>query len=419
MSAETVREQTRCCVVGGGPGGMVLAYLLAGTGVDVTLLEMHGDFDREFRGDTFHSPSTRLMADVGLLDRLDAITHAKVRKLSMYTEAGNFVMLDATRLAIPFPWIGLVPQHEFLGMLAEEGQRRFPNLRIVLEATARELIEEDGTVRGVVYRQHGQTRELRADLVVGADGRTSRIRRLAGLELVTSSPPMDVLWFRLPHEPGDDEAVGGIAFFIHRGKFLIWIPRGDYWQVGYVILKGSLDEIKASGIETLHRDVERLVPRFGARIRTVADWKDVAVLAVQSGRVERWHRPGLLLIGDAAHVMSPVGGVGINYAIMDAIAAANVLAEPLRAGRVEGADLALVQKRRESSTRFIQGIQEGIQRRIVGAALRSDAPFQPPLPMRLLPHVPILRDLPALALTRGLRAERLRPALRRTIRARG
>jgi 2-polyprenyl-6-methoxyphenol hydroxylase-like FAD-dependent oxidoreductase len=392
----------------------VLALLLARRGVDVTLLEAHPDFDREFRGDTLHPSVMEMLDDLGLADRLLEMRHTEIHSLTLQTAAGPFTPADFTHLRTKFPYITMMPQTGFLEFITAEAAR-YPNFRLLMGARVRELVEEDGEVRGVRYESEGETHEVRAVLTVGADGRGSRVRRLAGFEPVKTSPPMDVLWFKLERREGDPEdAMGRIG----SGHIAILLNRFDYWQAGYVIPKGTFPELRREGIGALRRDFAELVPEFADRLDHLEDFKQVSLLSVESSRCPRWYRPGLLLIGDAAHVMSPVGGVGINYAIQDAVAAANVLAGPLAESqrRLRPLDvryLAAVQRRREVPTRLIQGLQALIQRRILAPALRSDKPPRIPPAVRLLLRLPGVRALPARIVGFGLWPGRVKDAGRR------
>ena len=396
-------ERTTCCVVGGGPGGAVLALLLARAGVGVTLLEAHPDFDREFRGDTLHPSVMEIMDQLGLADRLLELPHTEARSFTLQTVSGPFTPVDLSRLNTKFPYITLMPQTSFLEFITGEA-KRYPNFRLVMEARGRELIEEDGVIRGVRYESEDGPHEVRAVLTVGADGRGSRVRRLAGFEPVKTSPPMDVLWFKLPREEGDPE---GLIGRFGRGHIAVMLDRQDYWQAGYVIPKGTYPELRREGIESLRRGFAELIPEYADRIEHLKDWKQASLLSVESSICPRWYRPGLLLIGDAAHVMSPVAGVGINYAIQDAVVAANALSRPLKRSQERLVDLdvrhlAAVQRRRELPTRLIQRFQALIQQRVLAPTLRSNEPFAPPLFLRLLIRVPIVRNIPSRIIAFGL-----------------
>ncbi len=387
----------------------MLALLLARKGVNVTLLEAHPDFDREFRGDTIHPSVMEIMDELGLADRLLKLRHTKVRTFTLQTATGPFTPADFSRLKTRFPYITMMPQTSFLEFVTGEA-KKYPNFRLVMGARVKELVEEGGFVRGVRYEGRDGTHEVRAILTVGADGRGSRVRRLAGFEPVKTSPPMDVLWFKLPREEGDPE--GAMGRF-GRGHIAILLDRFDYWQAGYVIPKGTFPELRREGIGALRRDFAELVPEFADRLDHLEDFRQVSLLSVESSRCPRWYRPGLLLIGDAAHVMSPVGGVGINYAIQDAVVAANVLTGPLKESQERLVDLdarylAAVQRRREWPPRIIQAGQALAQKRLMAPALESGRPFAPPLPLRLLTRVPVVRDLPARIVAFGFWPERVR-----------
>jgi 2-polyprenyl-6-methoxyphenol hydroxylase-like FAD-dependent oxidoreductase len=433
---------SHCCIVGGGPAGMVLALLLGRAGVQTTILEEHEDFERDFRGDTVHPSTMELMDALGLADRLLQLPHAKIHRLTLDTPSGPIEMADLSRLRTTFPYITMMPQARFLDFLAGE-LRALPSVRLVMGAAVHGLLwddpwglsgmadrapapakgvphppapspvrggggggppsarsgqpvppdtdfarmlPEDATVRGVHYRTRSGRHDLRAPLTIGADGRFSRLRRLAGFELESSAPPMDVVWFRLPRHQNDPEDARGT---IGKGHLMVILNRGDEWQIAYVIAKGTYKEIHDAGLPAFRQAIVEMAPELADRVDHLQDWHQTSLLSVEAGRVRRWFRPGLLLIGDAAHVMSPVGGVGINYAIQDAVVAANVLREPLARGRLRLRDLAAVQRQREIPTRIIQRFQRVVQEQIVTRALASDGPMQPPPIMQL----PILRDL--------------------------
>ncbi|PLZ96962.1 monooxygenase [Fischerella thermalis CCMEE 5268] len=387
-------QNTNCCIVGGGPAGAVLALMLARQDISVILLEAHKDFDRDFRGDTIHPSVMEIMEELGLAEKLLQLPHAKMRQIRIRTPEASVTLADFSHLKTHYPYITMLPQARFLEFITTEAQK-YPNFQLVMGANVQELIEEDGVVRGVRYRGHGGWHEVRAILTVGADGRHSRLRQLAGFESIQTSPPMDVLWFRLPKQPGDYE--GGMGR-IGRGHIVAMLDRGDQWQIAYVIPKGEYQEIRASGMEALRKSIVEVVPELQDRIQHLQDWSQIAFLSVESSRLVRWYRPGLLLIGDAAHVMSPVGGVGINYAIQDAVVAANVLSQPLKQGHVELHELAKVQRQRELPTRIIQAFQSFIQQQIFARVLNSNQLLQLPGWLRL----PWLRDLPARLVAYGV-----------------
>ena len=393
------RTETTCCIVGGGPAGAMLALLLARKSVPIILLEAHEDFDRDFRGDTVHPSVLEIMDHLGLADRLLKLRHSEIHQFTFMTPDGPVKIADLNRLDTKFPFIALIPQVNFLEFIIEEA-KRYPTFQLRMGARVEELIEEDGVVRGVRYRGRDGLHEVRALLTVGADGRGSRVRHLTGLESIKTSPPMDVLWFRLPRK--EDDPAGALARF-GRGHFVVMLDRLDRWQIAYLILKGSYQQLRAAGLDALKKSFSEIAPEYADRTEHLTDWKQVSILSVESSRLRRWYLPGLLLIGDAAHVMSPVGGVGINYAIQDAVVAANVLTEPLKEGKLETSDLQKVQKKREWPTRAIQWLQAQVQKRVITTALNTNQTFQLPLFVRILLKIPYLRDLPARVIAFGVR----------------
>jgi 2-polyprenyl-6-methoxyphenol hydroxylase-like FAD-dependent oxidoreductase len=397
-------QQTTCCIVGGGPAGAVLALLLARKGIAVMLLEAHMDFEREFRGDTVHPSTMEIMDQLGLADRLLQIPHTELSQFTI--QAGNdFVPLaNLNLLHTKFPFVTVMAQSRFLDFLTEEA-RRYPNFQLVMGAQVDELIEENGVVRGVRYRGQDGWYEVQAALTVGTDGRFSRLRKLAGFEPIKTSPPMDVLWFRLSRKESDP--VGGLGGRQKQGIIVVLINRLDYWQVGFVIPKGGYQELRSQGLEQLRQKLVLVVPELADRMDELKEWKQVSVLSVESSRLPRWYRPGLLLIGDAAHVMSPIGGVGINYAIQDAVVAANRLASKLQFGIVQIHDLAAIQKERELPTRVIQAFQVLVQRAILAKAIQEKADITIPAPVRFLVRLPLIRVLPARLIAFGLRHVRV------------
>jgi 2-polyprenyl-6-methoxyphenol hydroxylase-like FAD-dependent oxidoreductase len=370
----------------------------------VIVLEKHADFLRDFRGDTLHPSTLQVMHELGLLDALMRLPHQEVRTLVAEIGETRVTVADFSHLPVRLPAIVLMPQWDFLNFLAEQGGR-YAAFDCRMEAEATELIERDGRVAGVRARTPGGTLEVAADLVVCADGRHSTLRGKAGLAVEALGAPIDVFWFRLSRRPEDTEETGGR---FDTGRIFVRIYRGDYWQCAYVIPKGTGDAVRRRGIEAFRASVAACVPFAPERVGEIRSWDDVKLLTVTVDRLRRWHRPGLICIGDAAHAMSPVGGVGINLAIQDAVAAANILAGPLRAGRIADDDLARVQARREFPTRVTQRAQVIVQDRILSRVLGGTGPVRPPLVARLLGRFPWLRRLPARLVGMGVRPEHVR-----------
>jgi 2-polyprenyl-6-methoxyphenol hydroxylase-like FAD-dependent oxidoreductase len=399
-------QQTSCCIVGGGPGGAMLALFLARRGVPVTLLEMHKDFDREFRGDTIHPSVMEILDQIGLADKLHEIPHTKVTGPTIQFADGPFRPFELGRLKTRFPYILLVPQERFLEFITGEAAK-YPQFKLVMRAQVQQTVEEGGVVRGVRYVAPDGLHEIRAALTVGADGRFSLLRHLAGFEPIKTSPPMDILWFRLPKLPGEPKITGGLFGGIGRGRIFVMLERTDHWQAGLVFPKGHYQELRTQGVKAVRRTIAEIEPHFARHAEYLTDWHQLSLLSVESSRCPLWHKPGLLLIGDAAHVMSPVGGVGINYAIQDAVIAANVLIKPLLAGRVSDADLTEVQRQREWPTRAIQAMQAFMQKNLIGGPLRAQTAVRAPWQLRLFVRIPVLRDLPARMIAFGVRRVRL------------
>jgi 2-polyprenyl-6-methoxyphenol hydroxylase-like FAD-dependent oxidoreductase len=400
--------KTQCCIVGGGPAGMMLGFLLARSGVKVVVLEKHGDFLRDFRGDTVHPSTLTVMQELGLLDDFLKLPHHKISRFAGYFGNERIEMADLTHLKAPAPYIAMMPQWDFLDFLARRG-KAYPGFTLLMHAEAKGLIEEGGKVVGVHATVEGKAEEIRADLVVGADGRHSTVREATGLKVLDIGAPIDVLWFRLSRQPGDPSEVMG-RFDV--GSFLVMLDRGDYWQCAYVIPKGGAEKVRAAGIEAMRATVGRLVPALTDRLGELGSMDDLKLLTVGVDRLETWWKPGVLCIGDAAHTMSPVGGVGINIAIQDAVATANILAVPLREGRVTDADLAAVQKRRLFPARATQAAQVVVQDRIIAPTLSSSGTLKVPFLLRLMQWLPFLRRVPARLIAMGVRPEHVRtPAL--------
>ncbi|MEA3053876.1 MAG: hypothetical protein QOG72_2779 [Sphingomonadales bacterium] len=397
--------QNDLCIVGGGPAGMVAGLLFARAGVPVTVLEKHGDFLRDFRGDTVHPSTLRIFHEIGLLDRLLERPHDKVRDIHGLIGGRHLAIADFSHFDSRWNFIAMMPQWEFLDFVADQA-RAYPHFTLLQNAEATGLVEEEGRVAGVRYRASGEDRELRARLTIAADGRTSRLREAARLPVDDLGSPMDVFWFRVPRErSAANETTGVFA----SGRIMALIDRGDYWQCAYVFPKGMADEVRALGIEAFRDEVAGIAPMLRERIGAVAGWDDVKLLAVSLDRLEQWHRPGLLVIGDAAHAMSPIGGVGINVAVQDAVAAANALAGPMAAGEDVDPLLERVAKRRLPAVRVTQGFQRVAQQRIISPLLmRAGGAFEPPRALRWLDRYPVLRRIPAALIGFGWRPEHVR-----------
>jgi 2-polyprenyl-6-methoxyphenol hydroxylase-like FAD-dependent oxidoreductase len=401
MSANTLT--TRCCVAGGGPAGMMAGYLLARAGVDVIVLEKHADFLRDFRGDTIHPSTMELMQELGLLDAFLRLPHRKLERLVGEIGKVRVTMAEFARLSTACKFVAFMPQWDFLDFMADCG-RRYQSFRLMMKTEATDLIEQGGRIVGLRANAPAGAVEIHADLVIGADGRHSTIRERAGLKVEDLGAPMDVLWMRLSRRADDDAESFG---HFEAGCIFIMVDRGDYWQCAYVIEKGSANQIMNRDIDDFRRAILALSPWLAERVNELKSWDDVKLLTVALDRLPQWHRPGLLCIGDAAHAMSPIGGVGINLAVQDAVAAANILTDPLRAGAVTLGHLAQVQRRREWPTRVTQAIQRTIQNRVVGPVLAGTKQPKVPLAVKLLDWFPPLRGIPARFIGIGVRPEHI------------
>lgn len=399
---ETLSVQ--CCIAGGGPAGMMLGLLLARAGVSVLILEKHPDFLRDFRGDTLHPSTLEIIHELGLLDRFLRLPHQKVSRINARFGDLEFTVADFSSLPTHCRYVAFMPQWDFLTFLLEEG-KRYPEFHIRMSTEVTNVIEHKGSVAGLHAETAQGPLDIRAALVVGADGRHSIVRKSAGLSVEEFGAPMDVLWFRLSRRPDDPADPMGR---FDAGRIFIMLNRGDYWQCGFVIAKGSLKEIHAQGLPLFRESVAKLAPFAADRVHELQGWEPIKLLTVQVDRLRQWHKPGLLCIGDAAHAMSPVGGVGINLAIQDAVATANLLAQPLRDGQVTEADLARVQARRLWPTQLTQRAQLLVQNRVITHVLNSKVQLSPPWPVRLLARFPFLRRLPARMIGLGVRPEHVR-----------
>ncbi|MGC2416498.1 MAG: FAD-dependent oxidoreductase [Candidatus Acidiferrales bacterium] len=399
------RVTAGCCIAGGGPAGMMLGFLLARAGVDVVVLEKHGDFLRDFRGDTVHPSTLEVLHELDLLEDFLKRPHQEVRELVAHVGQKQVPMADLSHLPTHCKFIVLMPQWDFLNFLAERAQR-YPSFHLRMECEATDILVEGDCVKGVRAAAKQGELQVRADLVVAADGRHSTIRAKAGLEVMQLGAPIDVLWMRVSRKASDPEQSLGR---VDAGKFLVMLNRADYWQCAYVIPKGGFDAIRAAGLASFQKDIAEIAPFLSDRVSELKDWDDIKLLSVAVDRLRRWYRPGLLCIGDAAHAMSPIGGIGINLAIPDAVAAANILSAPLRRGTVSTGVLRKVQERRMFPTRATQRLQVLVQDRVVTPALRSKAKIRDlPWALKMLRRWPKLRRIPARIVGVGFRPEHVK-----------
>ena len=390
-----------CCVAGGGPAGMMLGYLLARAGIDVVVLEKHADFLRDFRGDTIHPSTMQIMWKLGLLDEFLKLPHQPVDKISSYFGDEKIEIADFSHLPVRAPYIAMMPQWDFLNFMAEKA-KAFPNFRLLMRTEATRLIIDGHRCIGLKALTDDGEITIRSQLVVAADGRDSAMRKSAGLTVEDFGAPMDVLWFRLSRAASDTSETQA-RFFV--GGIMIMLNRGDYWQCAFVIPKGENKRVRAAGLKAFRNRLVRLLPVDASRADELQDWDQVKLLVVQVNRLKTWWRPNFLCIGDAAHAMSPVGGVGVNLAVQDAVAAANILTEPLRTGTLSDAHLQAVQRRREWPAKATQFLQLQLQKRVIASVLGSTSQLSPPLFLRLLTSIPFLRRLPARLVGLGVQPE--------------
>ena len=396
--------RTRCCIAGGGPAGMMLGFLLARMGVDVVVLEKHADFLRDFRGDTIHPSTLEVMYELGIVEDFLRRPHQEVRQLKGQIGNETIAVADFTHLPTHCKFLGLMPQWDFLDFIVEQA-RRYPSFHLKMQAEVTGLLEEGGRVVGVRARSPEGTLEVRADLTIGADGRHSVVRERAGLSVLNLGAPMDVLWMRVSRQPTDPGQTFGR---FDTGRILVFLNREDFWQVAYVIPKGKADEMRQQGLPAFRQELVRLAPFLESRVEELRDWDDIKLLTVAVDRLRRWFRPGLLCIGDAAHAMSPIGGVGINLAIQDAVATANILGERLRLGTVNEGDLEVVQQRRSFPTRATQRLQLIVQNNVIRRVLDTTRPLTPPWPIKLLGRWRFLQRIPARVVGLGFRPEHVK-----------
>ena len=404
-NSSSTKIQTACCIVGGGPAGMVLGFLLARAGIEVVVLEKHADFLRDFRGDTIHPSTLELMYELGILGEFLKRPHQELPHVGALIDDFEVTVADFTHLATHCKFVGLMPQWEFLNFIAENA-KRYPQFHLRMQSEVTDLIIENNRVTGVLADTPDDPLEIRADLIVGADGRRSIVREKAGLAVNDLGAPIDVLWMRLSRKPTDpNETLGRFR----AGRILVTLDRDDYWQCAYVVPKGAFAAVQQKGLPAFAEDIAKVAPFLRDRTAEWKDWNDIKLLSVAVDRSRQWSRPGLLCIGDSAHAMSPIGGVGINLAIQDAVATANILWQPLRDRSPIDGHLEKVQKRREFPAKMTQAAQVFAHKRFIKTALGSQAPIQRlPLPLALLKKFPYLRRIPARLIGLGVRPEHIR-----------
>ena len=395
---------TRCCIAGGGPAGIMLGFLLARAGIDVVVLEKHADFFRDFRGDTIHPSTLEVLHELGLLEAFLKQPHQEVAKLG--AQVGNTIVqvADFSHLPTQCQFIAFMPQWDFLNFFADAG-KRYQNFHLMMQTEATGLIQDAGNIVGVTAQTAEGTLDIRAELVIAADGRHSTLRPQAGFAVVDRGAPMDVLWFRLSRHAGDP---GELLGRIDAGRMMVTIDRGDYWQCAYIIPKDGIEQVHAAGLPAFRAQIAQLAPHFVDRVEELTSWDEVKLLTVAVNRLPTWYRPGFLCIGDAAHAMSPIGGVGVNLAVQDAIATANILVPRMRNEPPRIEDLRALQRRREMPVRLTQAVQVMIQNQVISRVLAGKQKPKPALPFRLLTRFPFLRRLPARMIGMGFRPEHIR-----------
>ncbi|MCH7896824.1 MAG: FAD-dependent oxidoreductase [candidate division NC10 bacterium] len=400
-AVNTIRHQ--CCVVGGGPAGLMLGYLLARAGIDVVVLEKHKDFLRDFRGDTIHPSTLELMKELGVLDEFLQRPHQQLKHFKLKIAGESITIADFSKINAFCQYIAFMPQWDFLDFIADQANK-YPSFHLLMECEAVDIIEEDGKVSGVKAKTSSGPLNILADLTIGADGRNSVLRNRAGFNVQNIGAPMDVIWMRVSKKPEySTEYLGHVG----QGSILITLDRGDYWQCAFVIPKGQFEKFKEHGIDYMRQKMVSKMPSLKDSINEIQDWNDCFLLTVTVDRLKKWWRPGFICIGDAAHAMSPIGGVGINLAIQDAVAAANELVPTLEGGKDVESALAKIQKRREFPTKMTQNFQVFVQNRIISNVINESDTESIPFPLRVLQTVTMLQRLPAHVIGLGIRQEHI------------
>ena len=394
---------TRCCIVGGGPAGMMLGYLLARAGVDVIVLEKHSDFFRDFRGDTIHPSTMEILNELGLLKEFLKLPHNETEKVGLKIEDEELTIADFTKLNTVSPFMGFMPQWDFLNFLATNA-KEYKNFKLMMDSEAYDLIEDGERITGVEIKNKDKKVRINADLVIGADGRESILREKSKLKVKNLGVPIDVLWFRLSKKDDNKEKSLG---YINGGKMFVLLDRDTYWQCAYIIKKGDFDHIKKEGLDKFRNDISGSNSILAPHVHELKSWDQVKLLTVEVDYLKKWHRDGLLFIGDAAHAMSPVAGVGINLAIQDAVGAANVLIPAFGRGEVSVSDLEKIQGRRYRPARIVQRLQVIIHKKVLMRILNEKNIIKPPLPLRILSRYSVLQKLPARIIGLGFRMEHI------------
>lgn len=396
---------TTCCIAGGGPAGIMLGYLLARSGTEVTVLEKWPDFFRDFRGDTIHPSTMQLLKELGLLERFLKLPHDETKQIGAHIGGKEITLADFTHLTVGAPFVAFMPQWDFLNFIAEEA-KQYPGFHLLMETEVTDLLQENGKVVGVRAKDRDGEFDIRATLTVGADGRHSTVREKSGLAVQDFGAPIDVLWFKLSRqEDGTDMSLG----YIDAGRMMVLLDRTTYWQCAFIIKKGGFDSIKAQGMQKFQESIVHLAPLLAESITELKDWDQVKMLSVAVDHLQEWSLPGLVCVGDAAHAMSPIGGVGINLAVQDAVGAANILVPAFaRKGGVRMSDLQAIQKRRAWPARVIQNIQVFIHTHILARILSEEGPVRVPWQLRVINSFPYLRRLPAYVIGVGVRPEHIK-----------